>query len=220
MPNLRILVGDDHEIVRCGLCAIVQRNPGWEVCGEACDGVEAVELAALHNPDIILMDISMPRLSGLEAARQILQSNPHARILFLTVLDPDQVAQEALRVGGKGYMLKTDASRDLVSAIQALQSNRTFFAARVSDLVLGGFLLANPTAAQHGPRIPALTPRELDIVRLVAEGKSTNSIAEALHISSKTVEAHRAQIMEKLNIRTVAGLTKYAIREGLTSVEV
>jgi DNA-binding NarL/FixJ family response regulator len=217
MPNLRILVGDDHEIVRCGLCAIIQRYPGWEVCGEACDGAQVVELAKLHNPDIILMDISMPRLSGLEAARQILQSNPQARILFLTVFDSDQVAQEALQVGGKGYMLKTDASRDLVSAIQALQSNRTFFTARVSDLVLGGFLLANPTAAQHGPRIPALTPRELDIVRLVAQGKSTNSIAEALHISSKTADTHRANIMRKLKFHSTTDLVLYAIKNNLIS---
>jgi DNA-binding NarL/FixJ family response regulator len=217
MANLRILVGDDHEIVRCGLCAIIRRHPGWEVCGEACDGAQTVELAKLHNPDIILMDISMPRISGLEAARQILQSNPQARILFLTVLDSDQIAQEALRVGGKGYMLKTDASRDLVSAIQALQSNRTFFTARVSDLVRGGFLLANPTAAQHGPRIPALTPRELDIVRLVAQGKSTNSIAEALHISSKTADTHRANIMRKLKFHSTTDLVLYAIKNNLIS---
>ena len=217
MANLRILVGDDHEIVRCGLCAIIRRHPGWEVCGEACDGAQTVELAKLHNPDIILMDISMPGISGLEAARQILQSNPQARVLFLTVLDSDQVAQEALRVGGKGYMLKTDASRDLESAIQALQSNRTFFTARVSDLVLGGFLLANPTAAQHGPRIPALTPRELDIVRLVAQGKNTNSIAEALHISSKTADTHRANIMRKLKFHSTTDLVLYAIKNNLIS---
>jgi len=114
---LRILVSDDHEIVRCGLCAIIQRHPGWEVCGQAVDGAQAVELAKALNPDVILLDISMPQLSGLEAAREILRSNPRARILFLTVLDSDQVAQEALRVGGKGYMLKSDASRELVNAI-------------------------------------------------------------------------------------------------------
>ena len=125
------------------MCAIIQRHHGWEVCGQAVDGAQAVELAKALNPDVILLDISMPQLSGLEAAREILQSNPRARILFLTVLDSDQVAQQALRVGGKGYMLKSDASRELVNAIEALQSNRTFFTARVSDLVLGGFLLDN-----------------------------------------------------------------------------
>ena len=217
MSNLRILVSDDHEIVRCGLCAIIQRHPGWEVCGQAVDGAQAVELAKALNPDVILLDISMPQLSGLEAAREILQSNPRARILFLTVLDSDQVAQEALRVGGKGYMLKSDASRELVNAIEALQSNRTFFTARVSDLVLGGFLLDNPSTSSHGPRLPALTPREVDIVRLVAGGKSTHEIAEVLNISSKTADNHRANIMRKLKFHSTTELVLYAIKNKLVS---
>jgi DNA-binding NarL/FixJ family response regulator len=120
---------------------IIQRHQGWQVFGEAQDGTRAVELAKILKPDVILLDISMPHLSGLEAAREILQSIPRARILFLTVLDSDQVARQALQIGAKGYMLKSDISRDLVHAIEALQSNRTFFTARVSDLVLGGFLL-------------------------------------------------------------------------------
>ena len=217
MPTLRILVSDDHEIVRCGLCAIIQRHDGWEVCGQAVDGAQVVELAKALNPDVILLDISMPQLSGLEAAREILQSNPRARILFLTVLDSDQVAQEALRVGGKGYMLKSDASRELVNAIEALQSNRTFFTARVSDLVLGGFLLDNPSTSSHGPRLPALTPREVDIVRLVAGGKSTHEIAEVLNISSKTADTHRANIMRKLKFHSTTELVLYAIKNKLVS---
>lgn len=215
MASLRILVGDDHEIVRCGLCSIIQRHPGWEVCGQASDGAQAVELAKTLNPDVILLDISMPGLSGLDAARQILQHSPRARILFLTILDSDQVAQQALQIGGKGYMLKTDASRDLVTAIEALQSNRTFFTDRVSDLVLGGFLLENPGTSSHGPRLPALTPRELDIVRLVAEGKSTHQIAEILHISSKTADTHRANIMRKFKFHSTTQLVLYAIKNNL-----
>ena len=218
MPNLRILVADDHEIVRCGLCAIIQRHQDWQVCGEARDGAQAVELAKILNPDVILLDISMPHLSGLEAAREILQNSPRARILFLTVLDSDQVAREALQIGAKGYMLKTDVSRDLVHAIEALQSNRTFFTARVSDLVLaGGFLLQNPNAASQRPRLPSLTPRELDIVRLVAEGKSTHHIAEILHISAKTADTHRANIMRKLKFHSTTELVLYAIKNNLVS---
>src|SRR5215471_20645431 len=137
---LRILIADDHEVARGGIRALLESHPGWEVCGEAKDGREAVELAALSKPDVVLLDIGMPNLNGLEAARQISAASPTVAILILTMHDSDNMVREVLRAGARGFLLKSDAGRDLVSAVDALQSQRTFFTTRVSKMVLDGFL--------------------------------------------------------------------------------
>ena len=137
---LRILVADDHEVARRGIRSLLESHPGWEVCGEAKDGRETVELASRMNPDVILLDIGMPNLNGLEAARQILAASPEIAILILTMHDSDQVVREVLRAGARGFVLKSDAGRDLVAAVEALQLQRTFFTTRVSQMVLEGFL--------------------------------------------------------------------------------
>src|ERR1035438_2804348 len=138
--NLRILLADDHEIVRRGLCELLQKHEGWEVCGEACDGREAVEMAKQLKPDVVILDIGMPYLNGLDATRQLRQHDPHFKVIILTLTDSDQVIREALDAGARGFVLKSDAARDLVTAVEALQSKRMYFTPRVNDLVLAGFL--------------------------------------------------------------------------------
>src|SRR5205809_1779201 len=140
MTALRILVADDHEIVRRGLCAILESHTGWEVCGEAADGCEAVEKTRQLNPDVVILDIGMPSLNGLEATRQILKGNPQARVLILTLHDSDQVVREVLNAGARGFLLKSDAARDLVAAVEALRRDKTYFTSKVAAMVLEGYL--------------------------------------------------------------------------------
>src|ERR1700691_3712865 len=171
--KLRILIADDHEVVRHGLCNLLQTHVGWEICGEARDGREAVEMAKKLKPDVVILDIGMPNLNGLAATRQLSQNNPQQKIIVLTITDSDEVIREALDAGARGFVLKSDAARDLVSAVEALQHNRMFFTARVNDMVLAGFLDKGQTAAKgEAPRLPKLTPREHEVVKLLAEGKS------------------------------------------------
>ena len=149
--RLRILLADDHEIVRRGLCALLQKREGWEVCGEASDGREAVEMAKRLNPDVVIVDIGMPSLNGLDATRQLMQHDPQFKVIVLTITDSDQVIREALDAGARGFVLKSDAARDLVSAVEALQGKRMFFTPRVNDLVLAGFLDKGHVVARKHP---------------------------------------------------------------------
>src|SRR5260221_8307993 len=152
--KLRILLADDHEIVRRGLRALLERHEGWEVCGEASDGREAIEKALQLNPDVVIVDIGMPNLNGLDTTRQLLQHDPHFKVIVLTITDSDQVIREALDAGARGFVLKSDAARDLVSAVEALQSNRMFFTPRVNDLVMAGFLgKKNAGGGKKTPRL-------------------------------------------------------------------
>src|SRR5882724_10218875 len=167
MGLLRILVADDHEIVRRGIVSLLKSHPGWDVCGEAADGRQALSKAKELRPDIVILDIGMPNLNGLEAARQLHRENPGSRVLILTITDADEVVRAVLDAGARGFVLKSDAVRDLVAAVEAIQSNKTFFTSRVADMVLGGYLgryqIADIT-------LPTLTPREREIVQLLAEG--------------------------------------------------
>jgi DNA-binding NarL/FixJ family response regulator len=222
---LRILIADDHEVARQGIRALLEAHPGWEVCAEAKDGREAVELASTVNPDLILLDIGMPNLNGLEAARQILASSPEVPILILTMLDSDQVVREVLRAGARGFLLKSDAGRDLVAAVEALQLRRTFFTTRVSQMVLDGFLdRESPASQEEGSEKKAdgaaavLTGREREVIQLLAEGKTSKEVAVALHLSVKTAETHRTNLMRKLGLHSVADLTLYAVRNGIVQV--
>jgi len=209
----RILIADDHGLVRRGIRAIVESHPGWEVSGEAQDGREAVERARELKPNLVLLDVGMPNLNGLEAARQILSICPTADILILTMHSSPQVVQECLAVGARGFLLKSDAGRDLVTAIEAVQSHGTFFTSEVTEIVVDGYL--NPDRKQELPVRNRLTPREREVVQLLAEGKTSKEVAVALTLSVKTVETHRTNIMRKLDLHSVADLTLYALRNGI-----
>jgi len=220
---LRILIADDHEVARRGIRALLEAHPGWEVCAEAKDGREAVELASTMNPALILLDIGMPNLNGLEAARQILASSPEIPILILTMHDSDQVVREVLRAGARGFLLKSDAGRDLVAAVEALQLRRTFFTTKVSQMVLEGYLdRDNPDSRDEGKKPDetgvVLTGREREVIQLLAEGKTSKEVALALHLSVKTAETHRTNLMRKLDLHSVADLTRYAVRNGIVQV--
>jgi DNA-binding NarL/FixJ family response regulator len=218
--RLRILLADDHEIVRRGLCALLQKHEGWEVCGEASDGREAVEMAKQMKPDVIIVDIGMPHLNGLDTTRQLLQHDPHFRVIVLTITDSDQIIREALDAGARGFVLKSDAARDLVSAVEALQSKRMFFTPRVNDLVLAGFLeKGRPISRTDAPNLPTLTAREREVTQLLAEGKSSKEVATVLNLSTKTVETHRSNIMRKLSLHSIRDLVVYAIKNNIIQIQ-
>jgi DNA-binding NarL/FixJ family response regulator len=216
MSGLRILIADDHEVARQGIRALLESHPGWEVCAEAKDGREAVELATNSKPDIVLLDIGMPNLNGLDAARQILAVSPAIRILILTMHDAEQVVREVLAAGARGFVLKSDAARDLVAAVDALQHRRTFFTTRVTQMVLNGYLHQEKESQPLAKAV--LTPREREVIQLLAEGKTSKEVAVALKLSVKTAETHRTNLMRKLDLHSVADLTLYAIRNGIVQI--
>src|SRR5271169_1815174 len=218
--KLRILIADDHEVVRRGLCALLQAHEGWEICAEAKDGREAIEKAGQLKPDIVILDVGMPNLNGLAATRQLTQHNPHCKVIVLTITDSDQVIREALDAGARGFVLKSDAARDLVSAVEALQSKRMFFTPRVNDLVLAGFLEKGHSFSRNeAPKLPTLTPREREVVQLLAEGKSSKEVASLLNLSTKTVETHRSNIMRKLSLHSIRDLVVYAIKNNIIQIQ-
>jgi len=219
---LRILVADDHEVARKGIRALLESHPGWEVCAEAKDGRDAVELAATTKPQLVLLDIGMPNLNGLEAARQILAASPDVAILILTMHDSDNVVREVLRAGARGFLLKSDAGKDLVAAVEALQLQRTFFTTRVSQMVLDGFLDREKrtigTDSEDDAATDPLTSREREVIQLLAEGRTSKEVAVTLNLSVKTAETHRTNLMRKLGLHSVADLTRYAVRNGIVQV--
>ena len=213
---MRILVADDHDIIRRGLKELLASRSGWEVCAEAKTGREAVMLAEQLRPDVVVMDISMPDLNGLEAARKIRKSLPKTEILILTLHFSDQLVREIVEAGVRAYIMKSDADRDLVAAVEALGNHRPFFTARAADMLLDGFV--RPHAAAPDPDAVIrnrLTSREREIVQLLAEGKSSKEVAVSLGISVKTAETHRANIMRKLELHSVSELVRYAVRNQI-----
>jgi DNA-binding NarL/FixJ family response regulator len=214
---LRILIADDHEVARQGIRSLLETHAGWEICAEAKDGREAVEAATKQKPDIFLLDIGMPNLNGLDAARQILAANPEARILILTIHDSEQVVREVLAAGARGFLLKSDAGRDLMAAVEALQNRRTFFTPKIAQMMLDGYLRPFEETDTTGQQC-ILTPREREVIQLVAEGKTTKEVASALSLSVKTAETHRTNLMRKLNLHSVADLTLYAVRNGIVQI--
>jgi DNA-binding NarL/FixJ family response regulator len=214
--SLQLLIADDHEIVRRGLRAILETQDDWTVVAEAVTGRQAIDQAREHPPDVAIIDIGMPELNGLEATRQILKLLPLTEVLILTMHESEQIVREVLAAGARGYVLKSDAGRDLVAAVEALKDHRTFFSSKISDMLLTSYLRqpdrsepAEPTGRSR------LTAREREIVQLLAEGKSNKEVAQMLNISIKTAETHRTNIMNKLDLRSITELVRYAVRNNI-----
>jgi DNA-binding NarL/FixJ family response regulator len=210
MPNksLRILVADDHEVVREGTSMLIQREPEWTICGKARDGKETVQLAQQLKPDVIVLDMTMPDMTGLEIVRQLRTNLPTTEILIFTAHRSEKIIRDAYEAGVKSYIRKTDSTVDLVAAIRSVADHKPYFTPEVSEVLFGG--LVAPTAAGQ-----KLTAREQPVVRLLAAGRSNKEIAAALHISIRTVEVHRAAVMRKLGVDSLAALVRYAIRNGV-----
>ena len=216
MKPLNLLVADDHELVRKGMRTILEAQPGWNVAAEANDGRQAVEKAKEVKPEITVLDISMPVLNGLEAARQIAKNDVQTKILIVTVHESDRLVREVLDAGARGYVLKSDASRDLVAAVNAVRSNKTYFTPKVAQIVLDGYLdRKSSNKEEDGGPASRLTPRQREIVQLLAEGKSSKEVAVALGMSVKTAETHRANIMTRLNCHSISKLVCYAVRNNI-----
>ena len=214
--TLRILIADDHDLMRRGLKALFESRPGWTVCGEAHTGREAVAKAEELRPDIVILDISMPELNGVEAARRISKVSPSSEILVLSVHYSDQLIREILEAGARGYIVKSDSDRDLVVAVEALGNHRPFFTPRATELILNNFNHKGGPLPKMSECIEdRLTSREREIVQLLSEGKSSKEVASALGISVKTAETHRANIMRKLEIHSVSELVRYAVRNQI-----
>lgn len=213
MTNLRLLIVDDHAVVRAGLRALLESHKGWEVCAEASDGREAVEKASKFKPDVVILDIGMPLLNGVEAARRIHKSLPKSEILILTMHESDDLVQQVVEAGARGYILKDEADRVLHAAVDALRQHKPYFSTRVSEAADAADSSADHDSAKsHRSR---LTPREREILQLLAEGKSNKEVATLLNISVNTAEAHRANIMLKLDFHSLADLVMYAVRNKI-----
>jgi DNA-binding NarL/FixJ family response regulator len=208
---LKLLIADDHEIVRKGLRAVLEAHRDCEVVGEAGDGRQAVAMTKELNPDIVILDISMPALNGLEATRQIVKTRPQTKVLILTMHESDPLIRQVLDAGARGYLLKTDAGPDIVSAVESLRRNGTFFTSRISQMILDGFLMGDRRPHDTEECSVRLTPRQREIVQLLAEGKSSKEVAVALGLSVKTAETHRANIMRELDCHSVSEVVRYAI---------
>jgi DNA-binding NarL/FixJ family response regulator len=214
LRKLRILIADDHELVRKGLKAMLSSRPDWVLCAEAATGREAVALAAKHRPDIVVMDIAMPELNGLEATRKIRKMLPRTEVVILSLHYSDQLVREVLDSGARAYILKSDAYRDLITAIEALRKKRSFFTSGAAQILLEGF--CNPASGAEPPLIrESLTARERETVQLLVEGKSCKEVAGILGIAVKTAESHRAHVMRKLKIHSVSELVRYAVRNRM-----
>ena len=216
MNTIRIVLADDHALVRAGIRALLEKLPGIEVVGEAGDGREALELIKTAAPHIVLLDISMAGWGGLEALPRIVRDFPAAKVIILSAHANEEYVLRALRSGAAGYMLKDAAAEELALAIKAVTQNQTYLSPSVSRTVIESYLTR--AAGVEGP-IEILTPRQREILQLIAEGKNTKEIAGTLGISIKTAEAHRSQLMDRLGIHDVAGLVRFAVRIGLVSVE-
>jgi len=211
---LRVLLADDHDIVRRGLRDLIEEHPGWKVCAEASNGREAIELALTHRPHIAIIDLTMPELNGMEAIRRIRGVAPETEILAFTMHDSEEIVRTVLAAGARGYLLKSDAARQLVPALESLAQHKPFFAGRISEVLLAGFLGQGREKAL--PSMPdRLTSREREVVQLLAEGRSNKEIAKSLDLSVKTVESHRAALMRKLDLHSLADLVRFAIRNQI-----
>lgn len=211
----KVLLVDDHKIMREGISALLRKYSEFEVVGQAADGRQALEMASQHKPDIVIMDVGMPNLNGVDATKQLLSVNPDIKIMALSTHSDGAVVAKMVKAGAKGYILKESAFDELIEGLNTLQDGRTFLCNKISKVVFSEYVgMVTNTKTMNGD---GLTSREREVLQLVAEGHTTKEIAETLNLSTKTIDSHREHIMQKLGIRNVAGLTKYAIREGMTT---
>ena len=215
-PPIRILLADDHRIVRQGLRRILEENSQMEVAGEASDGREAVQMALDKEPDVIVMDVAMPHLGGMEAIRQISKRLPSAKVLVLSMYSEESYVVQMLEAGAKGYLLKDSADTDLVEAVLAVSNGKSFFSPLISKILLDEYVRQLQEKG-ISDRYELLTEREREILQLIAEGKTSREIAELLNLSSSTVDTHRGHIMEKLDLHNPYEVVLYAVRKGLIS---
>lgn len=213
--KLRLLIADDHELVRHGIRVILTTHSGWKVVGEAIDGKEAVQMAQALQPDLAILDISMPNLDGLETTCKIVEVSGKTKVLILSMHESDQMVRRVLEAGARGYVLKSDLATNLVKAVKDVARGKIFLTPKVSEIVLKGFLKAETEPKQTEDAGVQPTPREVEIIRLLAQGKANKEIAMALNIATRTVEARRAQIMLKLDLHSTAALVRYAIRTNI-----
>jgi DNA-binding NarL/FixJ family response regulator len=211
---LRIVIVDDHAVVRRGVRALLETQPGWEVSAEATTGREAVELVRRLRPHVVVMDLSLPELNGLEATRQIVKESPQTEVLVLTMHHSEQLARDVLQAGARGYVLKSDADQNLIAAVESLRQHKPFLTSKVTEFVLDDYIRRSDASDDGAPK-DVVTPREREIIQLLAEGHSNKETASALGISVKTIEAHRANIMRKLHLRSISDLVRYAIRNKI-----
>jgi DNA-binding NarL/FixJ family response regulator len=217
MDKLRVLIADDHDLIRRGVRDLLAVRSGWQVVGEACNGTEAVRKAVSLRPDVAILDFSMPELNGPGAAAQIAEKVPETSVVVLTMHDSEQVMREVLQAGARGLVLKSDADRDLLEAVEAVARKRHFFTTRLSELVLGGYLAGAPATTKVKSKVGQLTERECEVIRLLADGMSSKEAAMQLQISIRTVESHRININRKLGFTSIANLVHYAIRHGIVA---
>jgi DNA-binding NarL/FixJ family response regulator len=213
--EIKILLADDHKLFRQGLRTLLEKQPDMKIIAEADDGFATVELSGKFSPDVIIMDISMPNMNGIEATRKIISQNPSARIIALSMHSDKRYVIEILKNGALGYLLKDAAFEELVHAIRTVIRNQTYLSSTITSIVIKDFIGMNK---KEDSVFTLLSSREREVLQLLSEGKTTKQIAIQLQVSSKTIETHRKQIMDKLNIYSLAELTKYAIREGITTL--
>jgi len=214
MHRLRILVADDHEAMRTGVRALIEQEPGWQVCGTATNGQEAVEAARKLKPDVVVLDMTMPELDGLSALREIKHTVPNTEVVIFSAYHSEEVIEELFDSGAKSYVQKSDASRHLVAAIKSLAEHKPFFTSEISQILFAKFLSGSAGKKQNG-QDHAVTSRERDVVRLLAGGNSNKEVANCLGISIRTAETHRATLMRKLGLESLAALVRYAIRNNI-----
>jgi DNA-binding NarL/FixJ family response regulator len=218
MDKLTVLIADDHDLIRRGVRDLLSVRSGWQIVGEACNGADAVRQAIKLRPDVAILDFSMPELNGPGATALITEKAPETAVVVLTMHDSEQVMREVLQAGARGLVLKSDADRDLVEAVDAVAKKRHFFTARLSELVLGRYLAGPSTAKSRRKSEPSqLTEREREVMRLLADGMSSKEAATRLQISIRTVESHRINISRKLGFNSIAKLVQYAIRHGIVA---
>lgn len=215
--TIKILLVDDHKIMREGLKSLLAQEPEFTVLAEAESGLQAIALAKQHNPDVIIMDVAMPDLNGIEATRALRGEDISAKIIALSMHSDRRFVTEMLKAGASGYLLKQSAFEEMVNAIKAVMADKTFLSSSIVDIVVQDYV--QQLAESDSPAYSRLTNRERQVLQLMAEGKTTKEVGYVLHVSVKTVETHRYKIMNKLGIPNLAGLVKFAIREGLTSLE-
>jgi len=214
MYPLRILIADDHEVVREGMRALIEHEPGWEVCGTAMTGQEAVDTAKKLKPEVVVLDMTMPELDGLEVLREIKRALPNTEVVIFSAHHSEEVIEQLFDAGAKSYIQKTDASRHLVAAIRSLAEHKPFFTPEISQVLFAKFLSVNPWK-KRGAQKHTLTDRERDVVRLLALGSSNKEVAKSLGVSVRTAETHRGVLMRKLGLDSLAALVRYAIRNNI-----